>query len=118
MTTDHDSDYRLLFSHPAMLRHPLRDWGPGDWSPEAAFSTLEWVNGSYVAESQKQDLMAQPPKTSMSVATGGPVAGDALKLGKHYGSCAQQARPVLGRDAQVQAVFGPKMSSRLRASNT
>ncbi len=63
MTTDHDSDYRLLLSYPAMARDLLRDWGPADWIPEADFSTLERVNGSYVAESQKQDLMLreQPP---------------------------------------------------------
>jgi hypothetical protein len=50
----HDSGYKLLFSHPEMVRDLLRDWVPGDWVREADFSTLERVNGSYVADSQKQ----------------------------------------------------------------
>jgi len=37
-----------------MVRDLLRDWVPGEWIAEADFSTLERINGSYVAESQKQ----------------------------------------------------------------
>ncbi|GHU30313.1 transposase [Betaproteobacteria bacterium] len=54
MPGDNDSDYKLLFSHPQMVRDLLRDWVPGEWIAEADFSTLERINGSYVAESQKQ----------------------------------------------------------------
>ena len=50
----HDSDYKLLFSNPDMVRDLLRDWVPGKWIAEADFSTLERINGSYVAENQKQ----------------------------------------------------------------
>jgi predicted transposase/invertase (TIGR01784 family) len=54
MTATHDSDYKLLFSHPEMVRDLLRDWVPGEWIAEADFSTLERVNGSYVSEDLKQ----------------------------------------------------------------
>jgi hypothetical protein len=54
MNPSNDSDYKLLFSHPQMVRDLLRDWVPGDWVAQADFSTLERVNASYVAESQKQ----------------------------------------------------------------
>ena len=37
-----------------MVRDLLRDWVPGEWIAEADFSTLERINGSYVADSQKQ----------------------------------------------------------------
>ena len=50
----HDSGYKSLFSHPEMVRDLLRDYVPGEWVREADFSTLERVNGSYVAENQKQ----------------------------------------------------------------
>ncbi|MDR2113614.1 MAG: Rpn family recombination-promoting nuclease/putative transposase [Candidatus Accumulibacter sp.] len=54
MSSTHDSDYKLFFAHPEMVRDLLRDWAPGDWIKEADFSTLEHVNGSYVSEDQKQ----------------------------------------------------------------
>ncbi len=54
MPTAHDSGYKLLFAHPEMVRDLLRDWVPGEWIAEADFATLERVNGSYVAESNKQ----------------------------------------------------------------
>jgi predicted transposase YdaD len=54
MSTPHDSGYKLLFSHPEMVRDLLRDWVPGYWITEADFSTLERINGSYVSEDQKQ----------------------------------------------------------------
>jgi predicted transposase/invertase (TIGR01784 family) len=54
MPATHDSDYKLLFSHPEMVRDLLRDWVPGKWIAEADFSTLEHINGSYVSEDQKQ----------------------------------------------------------------
>jgi hypothetical protein len=54
MSATHDSDYKLLFPHPEMVRDLLRNWAPGEWIAEADFSTLEYVNGSYVSEDQKQ----------------------------------------------------------------
>ncbi|MDR2789224.1 MAG: Rpn family recombination-promoting nuclease/putative transposase, partial [Candidatus Accumulibacter sp.] len=54
MNTRHDSDYKLFFSHPEMVRDLLCHWVPGEWITEADFSTLERVNASYVSEDQKQ----------------------------------------------------------------
>jgi hypothetical protein len=54
MSATHDSDYKLLFSHPQMVRDLLRDWVPGQLADEADFSSLEKVNASYVSEDQKQ----------------------------------------------------------------
>ncbi|MDR0379012.1 MAG: Rpn family recombination-promoting nuclease/putative transposase, partial [Candidatus Accumulibacter sp.] len=54
MSTDHDSDYKLLFSHPEMMVELLRDGIPGEWLADADFSTLERVNASYVSKDQKQ----------------------------------------------------------------
>ena len=50
----HDTGYKLLFSHPEMVRDLLCDWVPGDWLAEADFSTLERMNASYVAENEKE----------------------------------------------------------------
>ena len=54
MRNDYDSEYRLLFSHPEMVRDLLRGYVPGDWIEVADFSTLERINASYVSESSKQ----------------------------------------------------------------
>ena len=54
MPTHHDNDYKLLFSHPEMVRDLLLGFVPGDWVQEARFETLERVNASYVSESDKQ----------------------------------------------------------------
>lgn len=51
---DHDSGYKLLFSHPEMVRDLLLGYVPGEWVQDADFSTLEHVNGSYVSESERQ----------------------------------------------------------------
>jgi hypothetical protein len=51
---DHDSDYKMLFSHLLMIRELLCGWASDPWIAEADFSTLEQINGSYVAEDQKQ----------------------------------------------------------------
>jgi len=50
----HDTGYKLLFSHPEMVRDLLCDWVPGDWLAEADFSTLERMNASYIAENEKE----------------------------------------------------------------
>ena len=53
MSAPHDTGYKLLFSHPEMVRDLLLGYVPGAWVGEADFSTLEHVNGSYVAESER-----------------------------------------------------------------
>lgn len=50
----YDTGYRLLFSHPEMVRDLLLGYVPAEWVAEADFSTLEHVNGSYVADSERQ----------------------------------------------------------------
>lgn len=54
MPNAHDSSYKLLFSHPEMVRDLLIGFVPGDWSQLAQFETLERVNASYVSDSEKQ----------------------------------------------------------------
>ncbi|MBK9442490.1 MAG: Rpn family recombination-promoting nuclease/putative transposase [Comamonadaceae bacterium] len=49
----HDTGYKLLFSHPEMVRDLLIGYLPGDWLQEADFSTLKRVNGSYVSEKEQ-----------------------------------------------------------------
>jgi predicted transposase YdaD len=52
--TQHDTGYKLLFSHPEMVRDLLTGYMPGEWLQEADFTTLERVNASYVSESERQ----------------------------------------------------------------
>jgi hypothetical protein len=47
---DHDTGYRLLFSHPEMVRDLLTGFVPESWVAELDFDTLEKVNGSYVTD--------------------------------------------------------------------
>lgn len=47
---DHDTSYRLLFSHVEMIRELLRGFVPGDWVRELDLNTLEKMNGSYVSD--------------------------------------------------------------------
>ena len=47
----HDSGYKLLYSHAAMVRDLLRGFVPGAWVQEALdLSTLERCSGSYVTD--------------------------------------------------------------------
>lgn len=46
----HDSGYKLLFSHPAMVTDLLRGFVAGDWVEELDFTTLEKQSGSYVSD--------------------------------------------------------------------
>ena len=57
--TPHDTGYRLLFSHPEMVRDLLMGYMPGDWLKEADFTSLKRANASYVSdkESQRHDDM-------------------------------------------------------------
>lgn len=50
MAHDHDTGYKLLFSHPEMVRDLITGYLPGDWVRDADFSTLERINASYVAD--------------------------------------------------------------------
>ena len=47
---DHDTGYRLLFSHPEMVRDLLTGFVPESWVAELDLDTLEKVNGSYVTD--------------------------------------------------------------------
>ena len=49
-----DTDYKLLFSCPEIVRDLLIGYAPGKWLEDADFSTLTHVNGSYVSEAGKQ----------------------------------------------------------------
>src|SRR5690554_5061083 len=49
-----DTGYKLLFSHPEMIRDLLLGYVPGEWIQDADFATLQHINGSYVAESERQ----------------------------------------------------------------
>lgn len=49
-----DTGYKLLFSHPEMVRDLLTGFVPGEWITEADFSTLERHNASFVSDSEKQ----------------------------------------------------------------
>lgn len=46
----HDSSYKLLFSHPRMVRDLLLGFVDEPWVHELDFETLEQVSGSYVAD--------------------------------------------------------------------
>lgn len=47
---DHDSGYRLLFSHPEMVEDLLRGFVAEPWVAHLDFSTLEKIPGSFVAD--------------------------------------------------------------------
>ncbi len=51
---DHDSGYKLLFSHPKMVEQLLRDFVRERWVGELDFTTLEKVGGSYVSDDLRQ----------------------------------------------------------------
>ena len=55
MPTHHDNDYKLLFSHPEMVRDLLLGFVPGDWVQAARFETLERVEAEMLgAQAQLQ----------------------------------------------------------------
>lgn len=47
---DHDTGYKLLFSHPDMVADLLRGFMREDWVTDLDFSTLERVSASYVSD--------------------------------------------------------------------
>jgi predicted transposase/invertase (TIGR01784 family) len=46
----HDNSYKLLFSHPEMVRDLLLGFVKEDWVEHCDFSSLEKVSGSYVSD--------------------------------------------------------------------
>ena len=50
MTTQHDNSYKLLFSHPEMVKDLLIGFVKEAWVEQLDFSTLEKVSGSYVSD--------------------------------------------------------------------
>lgn len=47
---DHDTGYKLLFSHPRMVRDFLEGFVSGDWLGKLDLDSLEKMNGSYVSD--------------------------------------------------------------------
>ncbi len=47
---EHDNSYKLLFSHPEMVRDLLTGFVKEAWVEQLDFATLEKVSGSYVTE--------------------------------------------------------------------
>lgn len=47
---DHDHSYKLLFSHPEMVRDLLRGFVDGKWIAQVDLGTLERVGGAYVSD--------------------------------------------------------------------
>jgi len=47
---DHDTSYRLLFSHAGMVRDLLTGFVPESWIAELDLNSLEKMNGSYVSD--------------------------------------------------------------------
>ncbi|MGD9732515.1 MAG: Rpn family recombination-promoting nuclease/putative transposase [Desulfamplus sp.] len=50
----HDTGYKLLFSHPNMVKDLLRGFVKEDWVYEMDFSTLEPVNVSFVSDDMRE----------------------------------------------------------------
>lgn len=54
MSSDHDSAFRALFAHPAIVRDLLEGFLPSGWVSSLQLDTLERVNGSYVGDAGEQ----------------------------------------------------------------
>lgn len=50
MANHHDHSYKLLFSHPEMVRDLLTGFVKEEWVARLDFATLEKVSGSYVTD--------------------------------------------------------------------
>ncbi|SEP97118.1 Putative transposase, YhgA-like, partial [Ectothiorhodospira magna] len=48
--THHDNSYKLLFSHPRMVRDLLTGFVKEAWVEQLDFTSLEKVSGSYVTD--------------------------------------------------------------------
>ena len=51
---DHDHSYKLLFSHPEMVRDLLTGFVREDWVAGLDFDTLEKMSGSYVSDDLRE----------------------------------------------------------------
>jgi predicted transposase YdaD len=51
---DHDRSYKLLFSHPAMVRDLLEGFVREDWLAQLDYASLERVSGSYVSDDLRE----------------------------------------------------------------
>ncbi len=51
---DYDESYKLLFSHPEMVRDLLLGFVHEEWVKELDFTTLERVSGSYVSDDLRE----------------------------------------------------------------
>ncbi|HUT78634.1 MAG TPA: Rpn family recombination-promoting nuclease/putative transposase, partial [Polyangia bacterium] len=51
---DHDHGYKLIFSHPEVVRDLLRGFVHEEWVKRLDFDTLERVNKSFVAENLRE----------------------------------------------------------------
>ena len=47
---EHDTIYKLLFSHERMIRELLLGFLPESWLAELDLASLEKMNGSYVSD--------------------------------------------------------------------
>lgn len=50
MGNHHDHSYKLLFSHPQMLRDLLEGFVRRDWLGQLDYDSLEKVSGSYITD--------------------------------------------------------------------
>lgn len=50
MATNHDHSYKLLFSHPEMVKDLLTGFVKEEWVNQLDYSTLEKVSSTYVAD--------------------------------------------------------------------
>lgn len=51
---EHDHSYKLLFSHPQMVRDLLEGFIPGDWLSQLDYDSLQKVSGSYVSDDLRE----------------------------------------------------------------
>ncbi len=51
---DHDSGYKLLFSHPQMVEELLRGFVRESWVSTLDFTTLEPVGSSFVSDDLRE----------------------------------------------------------------
>ncbi|MES2740317.1 MAG: Rpn family recombination-promoting nuclease/putative transposase [Pseudomonadota bacterium] len=54
MGQDHDASYKLLFSHPEMVRDLLTAFAPFPWARQLELAAFERVNASYVGDAGQQ----------------------------------------------------------------
>ncbi len=52
--TEHDSGYKLLFSHPRMVEELCRAFLPASWTKRLDFSSLEMATTSFVSDGQQE----------------------------------------------------------------